>query len=189
MKPFMPAHCLLTLLLVFCAASLPVAGQDGTQQKTKSETAAKAATQPEWAELFGGASMPVVWQSASAASEKIDQALVARKLEGVAVWAETIHLAAHALEDQVKVADADRAVRLKGALGQAARLADAVLDGANHDKIEQTADAHRRLKAALSLTKSRLPKDVVDAAPQTPRFAKASGHAHDEKGGQVEKKK
>ena len=189
MKTSMTARNLFTLLLVICVASLPVAGQEGKQQKKKPETAAKAAKQPEWAELFGGASLPVVWQSVSAASDKIDQALAAKKLEGVADWAETIHVGAHALEDQVKVADADRAKRLKGALEQAAKIADAVINGANHNEPDQAADAQRRLKAALALAKTRLPKEIIDAPPQTPRFAKVSGHAHNEKGGQVEKKK
>lgn len=188
MKTSMTARNLFTLLFAICVVSLPVAGQDGKQQK-KPETAAKAAKQPEWAELFGGASLPVVWQSVAAASERIDQALAAKKLEGVADWAETIHLGAHALEDQVKVADADRATRLKGALEQAAKIADAVINGAKNNEPDKAADAQRRLKAALALAKSRLPKEIIDAPPQTPRFAKSSAQAQDAKGGQAEKKK
>jgi hypothetical protein len=136
---------------------------------------------PEWAELFGGASLAVVWQSASAASDKIAAALAGRKLEGVADWAETIHLAAHALVDQVKLEGADRALRLKGALAMAARIADDVLEGANHKEIDETADAFRRLKSALLLSKSRLPRAIVEAPPQEVRFASGAVHGHEEK--------
>jgi hypothetical protein len=144
---------------------------------------------PEWAELFGGASLPVVWQSVSAASEKIDAAIAAKKLDGVADWAETIHLGSHALEDQIKLDDAERAKRLKGAFEQAAKIADDVINAANHNEADQAADAQRRLKAALALGKTRMPKEILDAPKQEVRFAKSGGHAHDAKGEHVEKKK
>lgn len=129
---------------------------------------------PEWAELFGGASLPVVWQSASAAATKIEAGLAARRLEGFADWAETIHLAAHALLDQVNLGDPERQKRLNGALRQAAKIADDVLDAANHNEIEQVAASFRRLNAALKLVASRLPAAIVAAPPQTLRFAKAA---------------
>lgn len=173
-------HRLLVSLFAFAAASLAPT----TPAAEKKQPAA-----PEWAELFGGASLPVVWQSVAAASARIDAALNAQKLDGVADWAETIHLGSHALDDQIKLDDAQRARRLKGALEQAARIADDVLDAAHHNETEQAVEAQRRLKAALALTKIRLPKDVVDAPQQEVRFAKSAGHAHDEKGDHVEKKK
>lgn len=180
MKTIRLLSSLAAIAALFWAAALPAA--------TAPKDSAKAKT-PEWAGLFGDASLPVVWQSASAASEKIAAALDAQKFEGVADWAETIHLAAHALEDQVKIDDAERRKRLVGALDQAAKIADDVINGANHKEREKTVAAYGRLKAALALAKSRLPKDIVDAPAQTLRFAKSSGHAHDEKGGHVEKKK
>jgi hypothetical protein len=136
---------------------------------------------PEWAELFGGASLPVVWQSVTASAEKISAAVAAKKSDGVADWAETIHLASHALIDQVKLPDAERKKRLDAALEQAAKLADEVLDAANHNEIDKTADSFKRLQSALTLAKTRLPKEVTEAAPETPRFAKAPKHEGDHK--------
>ena len=156
---------------------------------TASAAEDKKASAPEWAELFGGASLPVVWQSASAASEKIDAALADKNLHGVADWAETIHLASHALDDQIKVDEAERARRLKAALRQAAKIADDVLDAASHNETDKAAEAQRRLKSALALAKARLPKEILDAPKQDAHFAKSAGHAHDEKGEHVENKK
>jgi hypothetical protein len=158
------------------------------EKKKDTSQAEKKEKAPEWAELFGGATLPVVWQSVSAASEKIDAALAARKFTGVADWAETIHLGSHALEDQVKVPDAERAKRLKGAFEQAAKIADDVLDAANHKKLENAVEAQRRLKSALTLAKTRMPKEILDAPNQEVRFAKGSGYAPGEKGEQVQKK-
>jgi hypothetical protein len=141
----------------------------------------------EWAELFGSASLPVVWQSVSAASEKIDAALAAKKLDGVADWAETIHVGSHALEDQIKIEDAERAKRLRGAFEQAAKIADDVLKAARHDAVDDAVEAQRRLKAALALAKTRMPKDILDAPKQELRFAKAPSKVHDKKGEQVKK--
>ena len=149
----------------------------------------KAKKAPEWADLFGGASLPVVWQSAAAASEKIDAALAARKLDGVADWAETIHLASHALEDQVRLDDPERAKRLKAAFDQAAKIADDVINAAKHNEADKAADAQRRLKSALALAKVRMPKEILDAPQQEVRSAKPAAHAHGVKGEQVEKKK
>lgn len=176
----MKIHRLLASLFAFTTAALALSTQAADPKKAKA---------PEWAELFGGASLPVVWQSVSAASENIDAALAARKFEGVADWAETIHLGSHALEDQIKVDDAERAKRLKGAFEQAAKIADDVLNAANHSELEKAVDAQRRLKSALALAKARLPKEILDAPKQDVRFAKSAGHAHDEKGDHVPKKK
>jgi len=136
---------------------------------------------PEWAELFGGASLPVVWQSITASVEKIRAAVAAGKSDDVANWAETIHLASHALLDQVKLPEAERQKRLDAALAQAATLADAVLEGANHHEVDQTAEAFKRLQSALMLAKIRLPREVTNAAPEPPRFAKAPKHDGDRK--------
>ncbi len=176
----MKIHRIIASLFAFTAASLALSTQAAETKKAKV---------PEWAELFGGASLPVVWQSVSAASDKIDAALAAKKLDGVADWAETIHLGSHALEDQIKVDDAERAKRLKGAFDQASKIADDVLNAANHNELEKAVDAQRRLKSALTLAKARMPKEILDAPKQELRFAKASGHTHDEKGDHVQKKK
>lgn len=124
---------------------------------------------PEWAELFGGAPLPVVWQSAQAAAARIAAALPTGNLTGVAEWAETVHLAAHALDDQVKLGDAERQRRLRGALGQAARLADDVIDAAKQQQVERLGEAFRRLQAALALAARRLPPEIVNAPPQPVR--------------------
>jgi hypothetical protein len=174
----MKIHRLLASWFAFTAASLPWSSPAAEEKKA-----------PEWAELFGGASLSVVWQSAAGASEKIDAALAAKNLGGVADWAETIHLASHALEDQVKVDDTERAKRLKAAFEQAAKIADDVINAANHNETDKAADGQRRLKSALALAKSRLPREILDAPKQEVRFAKSAGHAHDGKGDHVPKKK
>ena len=135
-------------------------------------------SEPEWAELFGDASLPTVWLSASQSSEHIAAALKAGQLEGVADWAETIHLAAHALMDQVEESDAAKKLRLNAVLGQAAEIADEVLDGAQHGEMDRTARAFKRLRSAVMLTKMRLPKTVTEGTADAPRFAQAGGHSH-----------
>lgn len=137
-----------------------------------------AKKQPEWAELFGDAPLPVVWQSSVAASEKIATALTAKNLSGIPDWAETVHLATHALADQVKLGDAEQQKRLRGALAQAAQMADIVMDSAYHNDAEKAASAYSRMKSALDVAKARFPKELVDAPPQPVRFAKAPGHSH-----------
>jgi hypothetical protein len=184
----MKTQRILTIVAAVVASAFPLSAS-AAEKATEPAKAEKKESAPEWAELFGGASLPVVWQSASAASEKIDAALAAKKLDGVADWAETIHLASHALEDQIKLDDAERAKRLKGAFEQAAKIADDVLDAANHNEADKAADAQRRLKSALALAKARMPKEILDAPKQDVRFAKSAGHSHDEKGEHVEKKK
>lgn len=135
---------------------------------------------PEWAGLFGDASLPVVWQSLIAADQKIAAALQARSTTGVAAWAETIHLAAHALVDQVNLDDPAPQRRLDAALHQAAELADVVLDAAQHGEVDTAATAFRRLHAAITLAKVRLPKSLLEAESVTPRFAETPGHSHDD---------
>ncbi|MGH7960001.1 MAG: hypothetical protein ACREH8_23705, partial [Opitutaceae bacterium] len=110
----MKAHRILASLLAFAGASLAITAP-AAEKKKDQPTKAEKKDAPEWAGLFGGASLPVVWQSASAANEKIAAAVAAKKLDGVADWAETIHLASHALEDQVKITDAERAKSPRGA--------------------------------------------------------------------------
>jgi hypothetical protein len=184
----MKTHRILISLAAIAAGSFALTAA-AAETKKGAAKAEKKESAPEWAELFGGASLPVVWQSANAAADKIAAAISAKSFDGVADWAETLHLASHALEDQVKLADAERQKRLKGALEQAAKIADEVLDAGNHKEAEKLADSFRRMNAALKLAATRLPKEITDAPKQEVRFAKASGHAHDDKGDHVEKKK
>lgn len=166
---------LLSLIVIATAAASPAA-------KTSAPGNGPAHNdEPEWAELFGGAPLPVVWHSLAASGERITVALKDQQLKGVADWAETVHLAAHALMDQVKVPEADRQQRLNAALRQAAKLADEVLDGAQHEDRQATSAAYRRLASALTLIKSRLPKDITEAAVREAdlRFAKAGEHGHE----------
>ncbi len=175
------SHLLLAALTAFASpalASSPVPAAnahdhaDGAHEHAHGE-------QPEWAELFGDASLPVVWQSATASSEHITAALGARKTEGVAAWAETIHLAAHALIDQVTLDDSQRKKRLDAALEQAAKIADEVLDAAQHSEHEKASVAFKRLQSALAVARTRLPKEIADAPAGTPRFAEAPEHGDD----------
>ena len=66
-------------LLALAAGSLACAA-DQADQKASPEKAKKP---PEWAGLFGDASLPLVWQSASAASDKTAAALAEKKLDGI----------------------------------------------------------------------------------------------------------
>src|SRR6266487_3536085 len=99
----MKAPRILICLVVVFAVSFAFAADSTDKKKTE-----KAKKQPEWTGLFGGAPLPLVWQSASAASEKIAAALAEKKLDGIPDWAETIHLASHALQSQAKVSEADK---------------------------------------------------------------------------------
>ena len=165
----MKTPCLLASVLVFAFSSVALAA-DNTSQK--SDTVKKEKRPPEWAELFGNASLPVVWQSATAASEKIAAALADKKLDGIPDWAETIHLAAHALQSQAKVENPDRQADMADACRLAARIADDVTAAAWANDIEKTNTAYQRVKLALGIAQRNLPKEIVNAPPQTVRFAK-----------------
>lgn len=171
-------HLFVAALAAFSLARSPVVADAGHDHAHAAHDHADG-DQPEWAELFGDASLPVVWQSATASSERITTALGARTTGGVAGWAETIHLAAHALIDRVKLDDTERKKRLDAALGQAAKIADEVLDAAQHNEYERASVAFKRLQSALTVAKTRLPKEIVDAPAETPRFASAPEHGDD----------
>lgn len=142
------------------------------QEKTAPPSEIAAKTNPaEWAALFGGAPLPTVWQSARAAVEKIATALAAQDLFVVPPLAETAHLAAHALLDQVKLDDPERQKRLHATLAHAAQLADEVMAAARHNDSAKLGDAFPRLQAALQLAARRLPKEIVTAPPQAVRVA------------------
>lgn len=179
-----PSRVFLALL----ALGLPV-GVSAAQSQKPAPAEAKPEPPPEWAGLFGGASLPVVWQSAGAAATRITAAIGARSFDGVPEWAETVHLAAHALEDQVRLEDPERRKRLGGALRQAAKIADEVIEAARQREPEQLAESFRRLQAALQLAALRLPPEVVKAEPQEVRFVKASAPVPAAQADPVAKKK
>ena len=112
-------------LLALAAASLSCAA-DQADPKVSTEKAKKP---PEWAGLFGDASLPLVWQSAAAASDKIAAALAEKKLDGIPDWAETIHLASHALQSQAKADTPERQANLSDAFRLSARIADDITAG------------------------------------------------------------
>ena len=155
----------LRLLLVSLAASLALAAPPPP-------TPPAPTTAPEWAELFGGASQPAIWQSIEAAAAQVSAALAGGQTAGVAAWAETIHLGTHALVDQVKPENPERAQRLHAVLEHAARLADEVIATAGRKEIDLAAAAHRRLQSALALARLRLPPAITNAPPATVREAK-----------------
>ena len=155
----------LRLLLVSLAASLALAASPPPNPPAPT-------TAPEWAELFGGASQPAIWQSIEAAAAQVTAALAGGQTAGVAAWAETIHLGTHALVDQVKPEDPERAQRLHAVLEHAARLADEVIATAGRKEIDLAAAAHRRLQSALALARLRLPPTITQAPPEAIREAK-----------------
>jgi hypothetical protein len=164
----MKALRILAGLLVLATASFVSAAESAAAK----DSAKKEKGPPEWAELFGNASLPVVWQSATAASEKIAAALADKKVDGIPDWAETIHLACHALQSQAKVENADRQADLADACRLAARIADDVTAAAWANDVAKTNTAHQRVKLALAIAQRNLPKDIVDAPPQAVRIAK-----------------
>ena len=143
------------LLLLGLAFAAPAFAADASKEKTAAE---KAKQPPEWAGLFGDASLPVIWQSAAAASDKIAAALTDKKLDGIPDWAETIHLASHALQSQAKMADADKQANLVDAFRLAARIADDVTAAAWAKDVEKTNTAYQRVKLALAIAQRSLPK-------------------------------
>ncbi len=181
MKTISQLHRLLTAFAALAASALACAAAEPPPRPKSPESAAPAEKKAEPSALFRGATKAALWQSAAAADERIAAALAAGKLDGVDLWAETIHLAAHAMEHRVTISDAERAKQLKDALSQASKIADLVLDGANHHDLDKTAGAHRRLRAALDQAKSLLPQEILDAPPQQLRFAKSAGVPHAEK--------
>jgi hypothetical protein len=155
----------LRLLLVSLAASLALAAPPPPNPPAPT-------TAPEWAELFGGASQPAIWQSIEAAAAQVTAALAGGQTAGLAAWAETIHLGTHALVDQVKPENPERAQRLHAVLEHAARLADEVIATAGRKEIDLAAAAHRRLQSALALARLRLPPTITQAPPEAIREAK-----------------
>jgi hypothetical protein len=159
---------LLSSILVLGVVSAAFAADNAAKDAPKG----KSKQPPEWAGLFGEASLPVVWQSAVAASEKIAAALAEKKLNGIPDWAETIHLASHALQAQVKMADADKQANMTDAFKLSARIADDVTAAAWANDSEKTNVTYQRVKLALAIAQRSLPNEIISASPQAVRFAK-----------------
>lgn len=156
-------NSLRILAVLFALSLLPgaTAAAGGKAEKAATKTPA-----PEWAEQFGNMPLAGIWRTASEALAKIETAISAQRLDGIAEWAETVHLAAHALEERVTLEDAERAKRLKGALRTAAKIGDDVIDAAGHKNADQAAEAVRRLTSAWKLATSRLPQEIVHGGAQ-----------------------
>jgi hypothetical protein len=174
-----PALLLTALLAAASAATISAEPGHGHGHDAGHAHGHGSAAKPEWSPLFGDAPLPVVWRSATAARDNIEAALAAQKLAGVAAWAETIHLAAHALADQVKTPDEAAHKRLAAALAQAAKLADEVLDAAQHNNARAATSSFTRLKSALLVAQGRVPAELLEAAAApdvAPRFAAEPAH-------------
>lgn len=155
----------LTGLLILGASLPPSFAAEKSASPAGSSPTGPAAEAPEWDKQFRGVTLPAVWQRAQAALAKIEAGLATKAYADVAVQAETIHLAAHALDDQVKLEDRERQKRLRGALSQAAKIADDVIEAAERKAPDELAEAFRRLSAAMRLAGMRLPKEIT-AAPK-----------------------
>jgi hypothetical protein len=151
------------------ALSIPAFAANGPAANPATK---KARQPPEWAGVFGDASLPVIWQSAQAADEKIAAVLKEKALARVPDWAETMHLASHALQAQVKVADPDQQGNLADACRVAARIADDVTAAAGANDVDQTNVAYHRMKLALNIAPRCLPPDLAHTSPAPVRFAK-----------------
>lgn len=159
------------LIIVLLAFSVIFAK---TQAQTSAAKPAESAQQhpPEWAELFGGVPLPAVWQSAAAASDKISAALAEKKFDGIPDWAETIHLASHALQSEAKATTDERQANLTDAFRLSARIADDVTAAAWAGDVTKTDRAYQRMKLALAIAQRSLPNEIVAAPAQTLHFAK-----------------
>ena len=171
-------------LLALAAGSLACAA-DQADQKASTEKAKKP---PEWAGLFGDASLPLVWQSASAASDKIAAALAEKKLDGIPDWAETSPPASHPMQSQAKADTPERQANLSDAFRLSARIADDITAGAWSNDVTKTNDAYQRAKVALAIAQRSLPKEIVAAPPQAVRFAKKVKRDPAENGTNADKK-
>jgi hypothetical protein len=144
----------LALLLTLGLGTLPLAAAPGHDHDH--DFAA-----PEWAEAFGQVPLTAVWQILRDAEAAITAALARRRFDALVDPAETLHLAAHALLEKVRLPDEGRQIRLAAALNQAARLADEVQAHARTDQPDHAAAAFGRLRAAIHLARLRLLAEIT----------------------------
>jgi len=136
----------------------------------------------EWREHYGDASLPLVWKSLLAAQDALRDGIDrAEALPGLTRYAETIHLTAHALLDQVALPQPAEQQRIEAALAQTAALADALLEPLHHGEQLASRATFSRLSSAIGVVKLRLPESVQHQAEQTPEepiIAPAPAHDH-----------
>jgi len=136
----------------------------------------------EWREHYGDASLPLVWKSLLAAQDALLDGLGrGENLPGLTRYAETIHLTAHALLDQVVLPQAIERQRLDAALAQTAALADALLEPLHHGDRHAAHATFSRLSSAIGVLKIRLSEQVqteAEALADEPIFAPAPTHDH-----------
>lgn len=121
------------------------------------------ANKADWPKLFNDASPALIWQSVLAATDKIEAAVAAKTLDGTKEWSKTAFLGLHALREKVKPLDANKQKRLEGALAQATRIADGLVEAAYHKELDKMPAATTRLRSALQLIALRLPEEVTTA--------------------------
>jgi len=139
----------------------------------------------EWREHYSNASLPLVWKSLLAAQDALLDGLgKADNLAGLTRYAETIHLTAHALLDQVSLPRPAEQQRIEASLAQTAALADALLEPLHHSELLAAQATLSRLSSAIGVLKIRLPDQVQSQAEQLADeaiFAEAPAHDLDHK--------
>jgi|GEM_PF-885764 len=136
----------------------------------------------EWREHYGDASLPLVWKSLLAAQDALLDGLGrAENLPGLTRYAETIHLTAHALLDQVALPSPAEQQRIEASLAQTAALADALLETLHHSDRHAAHATFSRLTSAIGVVKIRLPETIQSQAEQLSAesiFAPTPAHTH-----------
>jgi len=136
----------------------------------------------EWREHYSNASLPLVWKSLLAAQNALLDGLGrGEDLPSLTRYAETIHLTAHALLDQVLLPQVMERQRLDAALAQTAALADSLLEPLHHGDRHAAHATFSRLVSAIGVLKIRLPEEIQHEADQIgtgPIFAAAPAHDH-----------
>jgi len=137
----------------------------------------------EWREHYGEASLPLLWKSLLAAQDALIDGLGrSDDLPEFTRYAETIHLTAHALLDQVVLPQPSEQQRLNASLAQTAALADTLLEPLHHNDRPAAHATFSRLTSAIGVLKIRLPELLQNQAEQLdeePSFAPAPAHTHD----------
>jgi len=136
----------------------------------------------EWREHYNDALLPLVWKSLIAAQDALLDGLGrGEDLPALTRYAETIHLTAHALLDQVLLPQVMERQRLDAALAQTAALADTLLEPLHHSDRHAAHATFSRLASAIGVLKIRLPDEIQHQAAQLseePIFATAPAHDH-----------
>jgi len=136
----------------------------------------------EWRAHYSSASLPLVFKSLLAARDALRYGLDQdAELPALTRYAETIHLTAHALLDQVVLPQPAEQQRLNASLAQTAALADALLEPLHHSERAAARTSFSRLNSAIGVVSIRLPELLQSQAEQlseAPIFAPAPAHNH-----------